>query len=687
VSRDESEDLPERILIKELSGIKVMIGRSHAYIILSRMSHTGITVAAALCCFMLPLVSSAQDIFTDDTISISAVTVTAPAAVRQTPFTVLKIDSAIISRLNGGDLASLLQSASPLSVKRYGTHGLATVSVRGMSGSHTLVTWNGLTVNTPGTGFSDFAVIPITAASTVKITAGGSDLEDIAGYIGGKIELLTEPVFDAGTEGSVSSSAGSYGDYALSATLRTGGSNVAGRIMMWGNRARNDFRFINSNAPGAASEEHRTNSEAASGGIIADVTYRRERSVLGTHFWYNNSNRQLPGPVTTVQQDFGESQVDRSVKGVVDYSVTNGKLNASISAGGSHDINRYFNETPDLNGDNSSETLMTKAHIGYRFSGIFELVLASGDEYQTAHSLSYDDMERRNIFSTSLAAKVNPMPRLRLLAQVRQSIVSEMKVGPEFTAGASYLLTGNGEHVIKASLTHNTKLPCLNELYWVPGGNSSLMPETATGGETSWSFVKISPSKEKNSLDVTVHASRVSNLIQWIPGESGIWSAENVKSVKVAGVEVRAGTSLRLNEMSITGYLNYALTSSKIAGSDIANDRSAGSQLVYIPLHHMNLNFNGAWKVLRAGITTVWESRRYTVSDNSEWLPASFLADAYLGSDIITGGTGIRADLTVNNLFNTSSESTRNYPMPLRTFKLRLILTFSNHAKSNENTD
>lgn len=132
MSRDESEDLPGRILIKELSGIKVMIGRSHAYIILSRMSHTGITVAATLCCLLLSVVSPAQDIFTVDTINISAVTVTAPAAARQTPFTVLKIDSAIISRLNGGDLASLLQSASPLSVKRYGTNGLASVSVRGM---------------------------------------------------------------------------------------------------------------------------------------------------------------------------------------------------------------------------------------------------------------------------------------------------------------------------------------------------------------------------------------------------------------------------------------------------------------------------------------------------------------------------------------------------------------------------
>jgi outer membrane cobalamin receptor len=37
----------------------------------------------------------------------------------------------------------------------------------------------------------------------------------------------------------------------------------------------------------------------------------------------------------------------------------------------------------------------------------------------------------------------------------------------------------------------------------------------------------------------------------------------------------------------------------------------------------------------------------------------------------------LTVDLKVNNIFNTSAESVRYYPMPLRTYTLKMKLTFS----------
>jgi outer membrane cobalamin receptor len=68
---------------------------------------------------------------------------------------------------------------------------------------------------------------------------------------------------------------------------------------------------------------------------------------------------------------------------------------------------------------------------------------------------------------------------------------------------------------------------------------------------------------------------------------------------------------------------------------------------------------------------------RYTTSDNSEWLPESFLADATLGAVWKISKTLMTFDLKVNNIFNTSAESVQYYPMPLRTYTLRMRLTFS----------
>jgi len=686
VSRDESEDLPERVLIKELSGKKVMIKRSLAYIIPSHASRTIITASLVILCSLMPLQGTAQDMFTEDTVNIMAVTVTATASVRHSPYTVIKIDSAVMARHEGSDLATLLQSASLLSVKRYGNSGLASVSIRGLSGSHTMVTWNGLSVNSPGNGYSDFAIIPLFAATTVKVTSGGSDLDDIAGAIGGKVELSSEPVFNDVTDGSLTLGTGSYGEYSSSATFRSGTDDMSVKLSLWGTMARNDFRYINSNAPEGSAEERRVNASYATGGITADLARRFSRSLLSAHIWYNDADRELPGPVTTVQQDFGERQRDKAVRSVLKYSLQPGRLTADISAGGSYDVNLYYNEVPQLNGENGSETYMVRTRIGYRLTDRMELILNAGDEYQRARSLSYQTPPERNVFSASLAARYNPADRLRLLLQARQMAVSGMNVMPEFTAGATWLLSGSGEHLLKASFSRNTKIPCMNDLYWVPGGNNTLSAETATGGEASWSFVRIATSGFRNTLDLTLHASRVENLIQWLPGESGLWSAENVRSVNVSGAEARLGSEVTISEWYLKGYLNYAFTRSLIGGSELPNDRSVGKQLVYSPLHHLNMNIDAGWNILRAGITAVIESRRYTTSDNSEWLPASFTTDMFMGTSFSAGTTRIRGDFMINNVLNTHAESVRNYPMPLRTFNLRLTLTWSDKPKNYENT-
>jgi len=686
VSRDESEDLPERILIKELSGIKVMSKRSCAYIIPSRASRYLLKASAVVSFSLVSFDLAAQDMFTEDTVNIAAVTVRAAASLRHSPYTVVKIDSSVMSRHDGGDLGTLLQSASLLTVKRYGNSGLSSVSIRGLSGSHTAVTWNGLPVNAPSNGQSDFAIIPVSAANSVKVTSGGSDLDDISGSIGGKVELSSGPVFDGVTEASLTLGAGSNGSYSSALVLRSGDADLSAKINLWGGMARNDFRFINANAPGGAEKGRRTNAGFSSGGVTADLGFRLGNALLTSHVWYNDSDRDLPGPVTTVEQDFGERQKDRSLKGVVNYSLDHGRLAAEVVAGGSHDINLYFNEAPGLNGENSSGIYIIRTRIRYRMNDRFEMVFNAGDEYQKAHSLSFPATVNRNILSASLAARYSVLPRLRLLLQARQMGVSGLKVSPEFTAGATWILTADGQHAIKASLSRNTKLPCLNDIYWMPGGNTTLIPETATGGEASWSFASINPSGLRSTLDFTLHASRVDNLIQWLPGETGLWSAENVRSVNVAGAEVRAGTEVAVSELKIKGYLNYGLTRSVNAGSDIPNDRSEGSQLAYTPLHHLNMNIDAGWSVVSGGITATTETRRYTTSDNSEWLPATFISDLYMGSSVRAGNTLIRADLRINNILNARSESIRNYPLPLRYFNLRLTLTWSDKTKNNETT-
>ena len=661
-----------------------MVQRSPAYIVPATVQRLPLSAAVLILFVLFSSTARAQDSFEEDTVNISAITVTAPASTRLAPWSVVRLEPDLISRNDGGDVASVLQSASLLYVKRYGNHGLASVSVRGLSGSHTLVTWNGLPLNSPGNGYADFTIIPVMALSSVRITSGGADLEDITGYIGGKVELGSDPEFDAGRMASVSLNAGSYSHYSSSGTISFSGPKTSIRLGAWAGAGRNDFRFINEDAPGGPAEERRSNASFSSGGMTGDMAYRHGKSQISAHLWYNDSDRELPGPVTTVQQDFGERQTDRSLRGVVKFSSEQGKLSVGFMTGITGDINRYYHQVPDYNGDNSSLTFTSRLRMGYRITERTLLVLHAGEAAERAGSMGYEEREARNIFSLSAGLRSNPFPRLNLLFQVRQMAVSDMKVSPEFTAGTTWMVTASGEHLLRANFSRNIKLPCFNDLYWIPGGNSSLVPEQSTGGEISWSFVTIASTAARNTLDLAIHASHVSDMIQWIPGPSAYWQAVNLRSVNVTGAEARAGTEKLINDYMLSGYLNYAFTRSVIADSDIPNDRSAGRQLIYAPLHHANLNFGIERRWFNAGMAAAWESRRYTTSDNSEWLPAAFMADASAGATITSGHIKINTELKVYNLFNISSESVRNYPMPLRTVNLKLTLTWSEKSKDHE---
>ena len=659
-----------------------MIKRSSADIIRTPRNRQLLSAVVFMLFSLHSLPSMAQDSFIDDTVNISAITVTARASARLEPYTVIRIESDIVSRSEGNDLATLLQRSSLLSVKRYGNHGLASVSIRGMSGSHTLVTWNGLTLNTPGNGYSDFTLIPVFTGSSVRITSGGADMADMTGFLGGKVELESGSLFGFGKEVSLSLGAGSYGSFSPAATVSMGGEHTFARLSAWADRSRNDFRFVNHDAPEGEVAERRTNASFNSSGLMGDIAYRKGTSTVSLRLWMNNTDRELPGPVTTLQQDFGERQTDRSFRGVATYTAEYERFTATVMAGGSHDINRYFHQIPSNNGNNISSTAVMRIKVGYKVSRKTSLEVRAGDSYEKAKSLSYEAEEKRNLFSLSLAGKSTPFPGLNLMLQARQIAVTGIRVAPEFTAGVSWILPHNGEHVIKASVSSNTKIPCLNDLFWIPGGNPDLIPERSRGGEASWSFLRMSQSGLRNSLDVVVHASRAGNLIQWIPGQSGIWSAMNVREVNVFGTEFRAGTERTLHEWLLRGTANYAFTRSVIARSDIANDRSVGRQLIYMPLNHANLTISTVRKWFSAGVTSSWESRRYTASDNSEWLPHAFITDAFAGIDIRSGKLIWKTEVEVNNLLNSAMESVRNYPMPLRTIKVKITLTLSDKMES-----
>ena len=90
-------------------------------------------------------------------------------------------------------MADILTFNSSVFVKSYGRATLSTVAFRGTSPSHTQVTWNGMRINNPMLGMTDFSTIPSYFIDQASLLHGTSSVNETGGGLGGLVRLETIP--------------------------------------------------------------------------------------------------------------------------------------------------------------------------------------------------------------------------------------------------------------------------------------------------------------------------------------------------------------------------------------------------------------------------------------------------------------------------------------------------------------
>ena len=230
----------------------------------------------------------------------------------------------------------------------------------------------------------------------------------------------------------------------------------------------------------------------------------------------------------------------------------------------------------------------------------------------------------------------------------------------------------NGSWKLKANAGRSYRIPGLNDLFWSPGGNPDLLPESGWFSELGFDY-------QKNTIEIRGAAFYriIDNWIQWRPGPE-FWSPMNLKSVASYGAEIAASVRHVSGSVSFMHSISATYVESINQSGTFEGDASEGKQLIYTPPFIANLNETLKFFRERLSLTLIgrYSSLSYTSSDNRNFLDPYVLLDLETTFNVSNRKAEFVLFFSMNNILDTEYQLQRAYSMPGRNFQtgLKIIL-------------
>ena len=579
---------------------------------------------------------------------------------------VITFDRKLLRDYAGRSLGDLLQQNSGLYLRQYGEGMVASVTIRGTSAGHTAVFWNGLPVNSPSLGQSDFSLIPNEAVDQVAVHLGSTGALYGTDAIGGSVHLNSALRFNQGHQVRVNQGVGSFGRINTSFSYGFSNSNWATRTRFYRNYSTNDFKYQDVTRPGLP-EARATNAAVKQWGIVHDLGWNlSEFSQLSTAIWYNANDRQIQ-PLMGSRAE--EVQEDNQLRWVIDYRYFRGSGSLNVKGGwvkdymlfnrsSTNETNLYF-----LSGEyewNPMEGLNSK--IGMRYTYI------DGD------LSSYSAGEERSELYSSTTYQ--PVDRLSLSLNLRQSLYNGEWVPftPSLSGQVSVLKSEDRNLLLNAAISKSYKIPTLNDRFWIPGGNPKLDPEESLSWEAGLDYARKFRDKATLNAGLTYYRMNVDNWIIWLP-QGTIWSPSNIRSVINQGLEGRLEGSYALGNLQLKADVQYAYNQARNQTMINSNDRSFGKQLPYTPLHKMQWNLRGEKDAWEFFISQVYTGERFDTTDNESVVDPYTLWNIGLSRKWEVGRINGSLGFYVFNLLDEQYQAMKLRAMPGRNYQVNVAVS------------
>lgn len=581
-------------------------------------------------------------------------------------------DSTKLQTFAHDHIGTLLEQQSGVFVKNYGPGSIATLSTRGSSAGHTLVTWNGLPIQSPMLGLLDVSLLPAAFADDVSLRYGGNSSLWGSGAIGGVLAVQNRAVFRSPLQLRAQSGIGSFGRLDHSLGWQWGNEKFGTATTLLHQTADNDFTYLTANG---TIEKTLTNSARKQQGLLQEFYWKpADNQQLALHIWLQNAHREIPP--TTVQARSEATQDDASLRTALHWKrlgessvwqarlgFFNEKIDYRDPQTGLIAISHFWTTIGDVEGqfqlrpDRRLSVGMTQT-----------LTRAFADEYKAPPT------ESRTAMFASLRQNFR---NLEIQLTGRQELVDGNMLG--FTPSLALSLPFGKHFSAHGKLSRNYRLPTLNDRFWRPGGNPDLLPESGWSQELGLYWQR-EIGTHRFQYELTGFNRRIHEWVLWsLRAGENFWSANNLAEVHSWGTEQRFTWHWHLSKMIIklaTGY-DYTRSTNERA---IENPKiEAGQQLIYVPVHQAFASLS-----LEAGKWQGSFNHRLTssVRTTSTPLDGYHLGQLRLGRFIEKKPFSGSLFFQIDNLWDASYRVVERRPMPGRSFMLGIALNVQPNSSS-----
>ena len=582
------------------------------------------------------------------------------------------VDTAIRKDYSHGSLADLLAAKSLLFIKSYGTGGIATLSFRGIGAGHTRISWNDININNPMLGQADLSLIPAAFIDDIRIRYGGASMELSNGGLGGAVNLETKPEWRKTRDVIFNSSFGSYGRFNGVLSLKTGNAFFQSVTKGFFQHSRNDFRYLNTQMNSEPFWETRKNNEISQQGFMQEIYFRRDNNSVSAKLWYQSASRKIPVPMIVYQSEPGEKQLDESFRTLVNYNHFIGSNDLNIDFAFISDRLNYSNPVASIDSRNLARTLVLKTGLKTSIGDRTKIRFNLNEELNIISSNNYSGEKTRNTLTLTATAERYFNRKLGTYLLIRQIIRDNKLLIPDFSAGVEYKILPENALYLKTNISKNSRMPTLNDMYWIPGGNPDLKNEFGYSGELSIGMGSKISSPFRYRTEFTLFRNEIKEMIHWHPGQYSYWTADNIRSVTTYGFESSSGFAYSHGNLSAGLETEYSFTKAFVSGP-LVNQEIEQKQLLYVPVHQISSVVRACYKRIQSSMVTRFTGKRFITVDNSQYLPAYIVSDLNLGIKISAGKSTFETDFIIENIFDVNYQSIAWYPMPGRSFLIKLV--------------